>query len=136
MPKETPRAFERVLLSRWFLLSLLAAAVIIAISYARAYYQDYKVRQQIAALETEVLNLQRKKLVSLDLLKQAGTEQFLEDKAKTELNLKKPGEQVLVIPNIKPETPQTVVATTTTAVDEPVLSNPRKWWYYFTKSNY
>ena len=84
MPKETPRAFERVLLSRWFLLSLLAAAILIAVSYARAYYQDYKVRQQIAALETEVLNLQRKKLVSLDLLKQAGTEQFLEEKAKTE----------------------------------------------------
>lgn len=136
MPKETPRAFERVLLSRWFLLSLLATAIIIAVSYARAYYQDYKVRQQIAALETEVLNLQRKKLVSLDLLKQAGTEQFLEDKAKTELNLKKPGEQVLVIPEIKPETPQTLITTTTTAVDEPVLSNPRKWWYYFTKSNY
>ena len=43
MPKETPRAFERVLLSRWFLLSLLAAAILIAVSYARAYYQDYKV---------------------------------------------------------------------------------------------
>ncbi len=136
MPKETPRAFERVLLSRWFLLSLLAAAILIAVSYARAYYQDYKVRQQIAALETEVLNLQRKKLVSLDLLKQAGTEQFLEEKAKTELNLKKPGEQVLVIPDIKVESPQTVIATSTVAVDEPVLSNPRKWWYYFTKSNY
>lgn len=136
MPKETPRAFERVLLSRWFLLCLLVAAIIIAVSYARAYYQDYKVRQQIAALETEVLNLQRKKLVSLDLLKQAGTEQFLEDKAKTELNLKKEGEQVLVIPDIKSETPQNIVVTTTIAVDEPALSNPRKWWYYFTKSNY
>ncbi len=133
MPKETPRAFERVLLSRWFLLSLLAAAVLIAVSYARAYYQDYKVREQISELETEVLNLQRKKLVSLDLLKQASTEQFLEAKAKTELNLKKPGEQVLVIPNIKVEPIQTLVTTTALAVDESPLSNPIKWWYYFTK---
>lgn len=136
MPKETPRAFERVLLSRWFLLSLLGAAILIAVSYARAYYQDYKVREQISELETEVLSLQRKKLVSLDLLKQAGTEQFLEEKAKTELNLKKPDEQVLIIPNIKSEAPQTVLATSTTAVDEAPLSNPVKWWYYFTKSNY
>lgn len=136
MPKETPRAFERVLLSRWFLLSLLGAAILIAVSYARAYYQDYKVREQISELETEVLSLQRKKLVSLDLLKQASTEQFLEEKAKTELNLKKPDEQVLVIPNIKTEVPQTVLVTSTPAVDEIPLSNLVKWWYYFTKSNY
>lgn len=136
MSKETPRAFERVLLSRWFLLSLLIATVLIAVSYARAYYQDYKVRQQISALEHEVLNLQRKKLVSLDLLKQAGTEQFLEEKAKTELNLKKPDEQVLVIPDIKPEIPQTPLVSTTSTVDERPLSNPLKWWYYFTKSNF
>lgn len=136
MPIETPRAFERVLLSRWFLLSLLVATLFIAVSYARAYYQDYKVRQQIAALESEALSLQRKKLVSLDLLKQAGTEQFLEEKAKTELNLKKPDEQVLIIPNITAETPQTTVATTTATVDDAPLSNPLKWWYYFSKSNY
>lgn len=136
MSKETPRAFERVLLSRWFLLSLLAATLLIAVSYARAYYQDYKVRQQISALETEVLSLQRKKLISLDLLRQANTEQFLEEKAKTELNLKKPGEQVLVIPDIKPEIPQTIVTTTNTTVDDTGLSNPLKWWYYFSKSNY
>ncbi len=136
MPKDTPRTFEHVLLSRWFLLLLLAITLIIAISYARAYYQDYKVRQQISALETEVLNLQRKKLVSLDILKQAETEQFLEEKAKTELNLKKLGEHVLVIPDIQPELAQTAVNTSTQAVDEPVLSNPRKWWYYFLRSNY
>ena len=136
MQQETPRAFERVLLSRWFLLSLLGATVLIAVSYARAYYQDYKVRQQISSLEAEVLTLQRKKLVSLDLLEQAGTDEFLESKAKTQLNLKKPDEQVMAIPEIPVEVPQTVVATSTQTVDEPVLSNPRKWWYYFTKSNF
>lgn len=129
MPKEKQSAFERVLLSRWFLFTLLIVMIIVAVGYARAYYADYQVRAQISALEKEVQNLQKKKFNSLELLERAKTENFLEEKAKTELNLKKPGENVLIIPEIKTQANEEL---TTEPVDEDRLSNPLKWWYYFT----
>ncbi|MBP7992737.1 MAG: septum formation initiator family protein [Candidatus Magasanikbacteria bacterium] len=125
---EKQSALERVLLARWFLFLLLGLLIIIAVGYARAYYADYQVRQEIAKLQDEVRSLENKKFTSLQLLDRSQTENFLEEKAKTELNLKKPGENVLIIPEITQET--TVPATT--PVDEAVLSNPQKWWYYFT----
>ena len=121
-------ALERVFLARWFLFMLLALVIIIAIGYARAYYADYQVRQEITKLQNEVRSLEKKKFTSLELLERAQTENFLEEKAKTELNLKKPGENVLIIPEIAAGENVQV----NQAVDEPVLSNPQKWWYYFT----
>lgn len=129
MPKEKQSTFERVLLSRWFLLALLIVVVIVAVGYARAYYADYQVRAQITALEKEVQNLQKKKFNSLELLERAKTENFLEEKAKTELNLKKPGENVLIIPEIRTRAETDMPNQ---PVDEERLSNPLKWWYYFT----
>lgn len=132
MPKEKESALQRVLLARWFLFLLLGLVIMIAIGYARAYYEDYQVRQQISALEKEVQALQKKKFTSLELLERAGTESFLEEKAKTELNLKKPEEKVLIIPEIAKSSEEAGQIMTDPAVDEANLSNPRKWWYYFT----
>ncbi len=132
MPKEKESALGRVFLARWFLFLLLGLVIIIAVGYARAYYEDYQVRQQISALEKEVEALQKKKFTSLELLERANTESFLEEKAKTELNLKKPDENVLIIPEIDDAaTAQAESALKPTAEEAP-LSNPRKWWYYFT----
>lgn len=126
--KEKQSALERVFLARWFLFLLLGLVIIIAIGYARAYYADYQVRQEIAKLQEEVKSLEKKKFTSLQILERSQTENFLEEKAKTELNLKKPGENVLIIPEITEPT----VTAVEQPVDEPALSNPRKWWYYFT----
>lgn len=132
MPKETESTLQKVLLARWFLFLLLGLVVVIAIGYARAYYEDFQVRQQIAALEKEVQALQKKKFTTLELLERANTDSFLEEKAKTELNLKKPDEKVLIIPEISNSLIEEEVVPPSSPVDEQNLSNPRKWWYYFT----
>lgn len=132
MSQTKESTLQRVLLSRWFLFLLLGLVIMIAIGYARAYYEDYQVRQQISALEKEVESLQKKKFAALELLERANTESFLEEKAKTELNLKKPEEKVLIIPEIANSEAETEAIFNPPAVDEAPLSNPRKWWYYFT----
>lgn len=123
-------------MSRGFLLILLGVAIIIAIGYARAYYEDYTVRREITRLQEEVKALEKKKFASLELLQYARSENFLEDKARTELNLKKEGERVLVIPGIEPAPPKKLIENITPErVDTKPLSNPVKWWYYFLEHN-
>ncbi|OGH64361.1 MAG: hypothetical protein A2821_03245 [Candidatus Magasanikbacteria bacterium RIFCSPHIGHO2_01_FULL_41_23] len=126
--------WERVFLSRWFLLLLLGVSTIIAISYARAYYEDYTIRREISRLQDEVKKLEKKKFTSLELLQYAQSEHFFDDKARTELNLKKPGEQVLAIRGITPNNSVDSVQNPVAGrVDELPLNNPRKWWYYFVE---
>ena len=56
---------------------------------------------------------------------------FVEEKARTELNMKKPGEQVLIITNL--ENSENRGAANQKEVTP--LSNPLKWWYYFTRQS-
>ena len=120
---------RRFFYSRLFLIIAFFGACIVALGYARAYYQDYKIREEIAALEREVRDLESKKIESLEILKYVTSDAFVEEKARTELNMKKPGEQVVVIQR-EGDAQRRVVPGT--SADRPDLSNREKWWYYFT----
>lgn len=130
MPHSKDRGFRRFFGSRLFLLLFLGLALLFAFGFARAYYQDYRVRQEIKALQSEVKNLENKKLESMEILKYVASPGFVEEKARTELNMKKPGENLLILTNLG-GVEQTVGAV---EEDEP-LNNPIKWWYYFTNKN-
>lgn len=119
----------RIFTSRFFLLGAFLIAAILAVSFGRAFYKDYEIRQQIRALEVKVDDLERKKLESLDLLGYVKSEAYVEDVARQQLGLKKPGERVIIVD----------AATTTgprvNAVDRPAAPSWKKWlWYFFDKS--
>ncbi len=130
MQKNEKSFLKRFFGSRWFLATAFVVAVLVAFGYARAYYQDYKIRQEIDSLQEQVKKLEHKKLESMDILKYVTSDAFVEEKARTELNLKKPGENVLIIKNQVEsvegeETPQK------SPVEKTLLNNTIKWWYYF-----
>lgn len=117
--------------SRLFLAVLLVGTSLMALLYARAYYQDYMVRQEIKELEEDIKSLETKKLESLKILEYVKSNQFVEETARTELNMRKSGESVLVVPQDMSS------ISTGEAVhnsDSDDLSPIGKWWYYFTKS--
>lgn len=129
MQRYEDNKIKRFFTSRSFLLIALIIAIIAAFSFARAYYQNYKIEKEIEQLEFDVQKLEHKKLQSMQVLKYVVSQNFVEEKARTELNLKKPGEHVAVINNKNQE--KTSPASTIDAQSEP-LNNPIKWWYYFT----
>jgi len=101
---------------------------LLAIGYARAYYQDYKIKQEIRELKNEISQLERKKIESLEILDYVMSPAFVEEKARTELHMKKPGEKVAIIEG------QGMVKQgekTDNSGDRQMISNPLKWWYYF-----
>jgi len=119
---------KRVISSRWFLVVALVIAVFFAFVFARAYYQDYKVKQQIESLKEDVKNLQTKKLESMEILKYVTSDNFVEEKARIELNMKQPGENVIILKNVNTSEREKL----TTEEEIHILNNPIKWWYYFT----
>lgn len=115
--------------SRLFLVVLLVITSLMALLYARAYYQDYMVRQEIKELQSDIEKLNTKKLESLKILEYVTSDQFVEETARTDLNMKKAGESVLVVPQVVSES-SAVGAVYNVETDD--LSPAMKWWYYFT----
>lgn len=114
--------------SRWFLVLLLITSVLISFAYGRAYYQDYQVRQEIELLKDEVKRVESKKIETIQMLKYVKSSAFIEEKARIELNLLKPGEKVAVIEG---ESKDTIKTEAKSEPDNIELSNPLKWWHFF-----
>ena len=114
--------------SKLFVLAATIVAIMVMFGYSRAYYQDYLVKQEIQSLQEQAKKLAAKKMELLEVLKYVKSDGFAEEKARTELNMVKPGEQVLVAPKaVVVENRQennSVVGWTN-------ISNYKKWWQYF-----
>lgn len=122
------KGLRRFFGSRLFLLVGFVVAILFAIGFARAYYQDYRVRQEIESLQEELKNGKTKNFELLKLYEWVKSPEFVEEKARTELNMKKPGEQVMVITNLE----NSEKNGESNQKEDMHLNNPIKWWYYFT----
>ncbi|PIZ94339.1 MAG: hypothetical protein COX81_03855 [Candidatus Magasanikbacteria bacterium CG_4_10_14_0_2_um_filter_37_12] len=132
MPRNIDKnGFKRFFGSRLFLVIALVVTILVAFSYARAYYQDYTIRQEIQSLQDQVKKLEKKKIESLEILKYVMSPSFVEEKARTELNLKKPGENVIAFPQRDEGYITKNIVNNQDLSPEENLDNPAQWWYYF-----
>ncbi len=128
MPKhKNDNILIRFFTSPLFFICAFVVSFLFLFVFVRNYIEDYNIRREIASLEKEVSELKTKKLESLEVLEYVMSDDFVEEKARTELNLKKPGEQVLVVKNIE-KVEETFVGS---LEEEEDLNNIWKWWYYF-----
>lgn len=114
--------------SKIFMLVATIVSIMVVFGYARAYYQDYLVKQEIQQLQDQAESLAAKKVELLEVLKYVKSDNFAEEKARTELNMIKPGEQVLVVPKTEAAENR---QEKTAVVGWTNISNYKKWWQYF-----
>ncbi len=119
--------------SRWFLAIALAVLLLLSITYARAFYQNYQVQEEIKRLQSEAKRLEAKKIKTLDALKYVRSAAYVEEKARTELNLLKEGEQMAIISGSAERL--TAGQEKIKGVESNSLSNPIRWWRYFFGNN-
>lgn len=110
------------------MLLILGVSAMFMFAFARNYIQDYNIKKEISALKNEVQALETKKLESLEILDYVMSDTFVEEKGRTELHLKKPGEKVLVIQNTQKQQDIEIKDP----LERQHLSKPARWWYYFT----
>lgn len=130
MPERGEHNLKKFFSSRWFVWVMLGIILFVGVAYARAYYREYEVRAEIARLQDEARRLEAKKLETMEILKYVQSRQFVEDQARTELNLVKPGEHLAVIATASE-------AGAGQKNDEMVkydrFANFKNWWEYFVK---
>lgn len=120
--------------SRWFLLTALVLCCLIGFAFFRSYYRQYEVNKEISRLQEEVRKLQTKKIESLELLQYVQTDRFVEEKARSEFNMLKPGEKVAIIAPIGDQ--KTSRQEKGAVVQWDNLKNPIKWLKYFLHQDY
>lgn len=128
MPSAQENSWKVFFGSKLFILVAFVIAAMVVFAYGRAYYQDYLVRQEIAQLQDQAKKLEAKKMELLEVLKYVKSDSFTEEKARTELNMAKPGEQVVVV--AKSDVQSNRQENSDVVILEGI-SNYKKWWQYF-----
>ncbi|HSR89557.1 MAG TPA: septum formation initiator family protein [Candidatus Udaeobacter sp.] len=128
MPSVKENGWKLFLGSRLFILVAAIIAIMVMFAYGRAYYQDYLVRQEISQLQDQAKKLEAKKMELLEVLKYVKSDSFTEEKARTELNMAKPGEQILVVPKSDISSNRQEAGSMVTLEGIP---NYKKWLQYF-----
>lgn len=122
----------RFMRSPLFFILLAAVAGLVSFGAARATYQEYRLRQEIASLEADIGALREKRLDSLNLLAHVLSPAFVEEKARMELNMRRPNERVAVV-DVGGREPESAAGEEDAG--QP-MKNPLKWWYYFIEADH
>lgn len=135
--------FKGIFFNQKFL-SLIGLAVIILISFpfAKNAIKQYRINKEISDFKKEIASLQDKSADLKKFVAYLDSDQFAEEQARLNLNLKKSGEELTVI-KTPADSPGSASSSNGNLIfnipgynkEEPdqELSNPRKWLSYFFK---
>jgi cell division protein FtsB len=120
--------------SRWFLFGGIVILLFLLAGFLRSWYSEYQVRQEITQLNEETKRLEAKHFELSNAVTYANSLNFVEEKARTELNLVKPGENVAVIASGRANPTRQTAGQGYPSVVQSSLPQPsplKQWWDYF-----
>ncbi len=131
MEKDKSAIYSRLLKSRVFFLFLLPIFFALVFGVAQKFYDRYQLTGEMDELGGQLENLNRQKSELNDLLRYYQSQSNLEKEARLRLNLKKEGEQVVIIlpPATSTEENKAVISEAFSGGAE--LPNYKQWLYYF-----
>jgi len=119
--------------SKWFILVIFIVIVFFLISAIKDYYSQEDLRDDISTLESQISNLRDEQYDLSETLSQVQGEDFVENEARTKLNLRKPGENIIIVSNDKDiqEFNKNTVDSGIKNLLAEQESNFSLWWKYF-----
>jgi len=122
---------KKLLGSKVFLFFITLALIGLAINLGRESYRKYQLTKEINQLKSEIGRLEGKNQQLADLMEYFQEGSYLEKEARLKLNLKKPGEKVVVISQpAAAEVDKRIVAEAEGEVSNET-TNFWKWWEHF-----
>lgn len=121
---------RRKLGSKAILLAGLLLLLLFSANFIRSRSSNRTINREISSLETEVSQLEQGNSQLAELIKYLNSPAYLEEKARTDLGLRKAGERAVIVPDTgASSTAETASASTLTTFS--ATSNPGRWWRYF-----
>lgn len=128
MPRAVFKKISKWLIYNIFIFGCIIILSVIAISFSKDYMKSQNLKHEIYSLQGDISKNEKKILELSEFLKYLDSKNYAEKKARTELGLKKPDENVVVIQKSAEENIET---TEQDSMEAQKGSNIVKWWNYF-----
>lgn len=125
---------KAIFFSRIFLGAMVILIFWMAISTGRAMWRKFQIEHEISVLKKNISEMEKKNEELLARLDYFKNEENVEKEARAQLNVKRPGEKVVVIlkkEDNRSKSKQEGNSSSDRLADKKNLSNPLKWWRYF-----
>jgi len=126
--KDNLTIYEKLIRSRIFFVFLIPISLALLVGIFQQFYYRYQVKKDLDRLDTEIANFNKQKEDLNNLLDYYKNESNLENEARVRLNLKKEGENVVII---LPTATSTESDKISSQRDIENMPNYKQWWYYF-----
>jgi len=120
--------YEKLIKSRIFFIFLIPIFLALLVGIFQQFYHRYQVKKDLDKLDAEIANFNKQKEDLNNLLDYYKNESNVENEARLRLNLKKEGENVVII---LPTATSTENDKISSQKDIENLPNYKQWWYYF-----
>lgn len=124
----------------WITVGVIGIILLVGFAFVREYVRNIEIAMELERMEAEHSALNTQHMASLQLIAQLSTETAVEGESRSKLNLAKEGETLYVVEDEGSEgSARGSVGIegseggegNVSVADDPALSNPTKWFYYF-----
>lgn len=126
--KDNLTIYEKLIKSRIFFIFLIPIFLALLVGIFQQLYHRYQVKKDLGKLDMEIANFNKQKEDLSNLLDYYKNESNLENEARVRLNLKKEGEEVVIILPTATSTESDKISSQKNIENMP---NYKQWWYYF-----
>ncbi len=128
---------RKMLGSKTFLFLIFIILIILTINLVQESYHKYQLKKEISGLKLEIERLEGSKEQLSNLMEYFKNDSYLEKEARVKLNLKKPGEKVVILSRDSVVDDSVLEKQEETEAESEDINiktaNYWKWWEYFFK---
>lgn len=125
--------FSRILQSRTLIAIEVCVVIFLVVVIGKEIVRRQDVQSEVTRLQQQIDNLKQKNIELAQVLKEMTSENYQEKQARSKLDVQKPGETVVLLPQPNTEGGRSLVvqATQKTVSQTSAQTNAEKWWSYF-----
>lgn len=132
LPENQKKIVKRIFASKLFLFFLLITLVFLGFKVGQESYYKYQLQQKINNLKSEIDKVEGENNQLSKMMNYLKNESYLEQEARVKLNLKKPGEKVVIFPGKeKKENSNFKILEQDENAQKNSSANHWRWWEYF-----
>lgn len=131
--KSNKNIFKKIIFSNILLFICLFLIVFFSSNLIRDYLNKKQLNKEIDKLQQKINDLTDKNDQLTNLIGYLKSPEYLEEEARIKLNKKKPGEEVIIVPNNieLDDTPTVLKINDNKMINNKLNNNLKKWWQYF-----
>ena len=129
--KNNTTIYERLIKSRMFFIFLIPIFLALLVGIFQQFYHRYQIKKDLGKLDAEIANFNKQKEDLNNLINYYNNKSNLENEARVRLNLKKEGEEVVIILPIATSTGEGGGISSQGSENIENLPNYKQWRYYF-----